>query len=347
MGNLAPVDVTPGAAAPAEFTRLTSPFRYELLAHCYRMLGSVHDAEDLVQETYLRAWRSYGTFEGRSSLRSWLYRIATNACLTTLERRSSRPLPSSLTGPSEDPLAPVDPAQPEVPWLQPIPDALLGAEPADPAAVVVSRESVRLALVAALQHLSPKQRAALILRDVLAYRAVEVAKLLDTTTVAVNSALLRARAQLAQLAPAPDEVAEPTDPHQRALLDRYVAAFETADVDVLSGLLREDAILEMPPFATWFAGRLAIAEFLTPRVFTGPGEWRMIHTRANGQPAIGAYRLGSDGLHRAHDLHVLTVAGTAITRMTVFLDPDLFSTFDLPEVHPTGLAAGDGPGSTP
>jgi RNA polymerase sigma-70 factor, ECF subfamily len=347
MGNPAPADVTPGAAAPAEFTRLTSPFRHELLAHCYRMLGSVHDAEDLVQETYLRAWRSYGTFEGRSSLRSWLHRIATNACLTALERRSSRPLPSGLTGPSEDPLAPVDPAQPEVPWLQPIPDALLGTEPTDPAAVVVSRESVRLALVAALQHLSPKQRAALILRDVLAYRAVEVAELLDTTTVAVNSALLRARAQLAQLAPAPDEVAEPTDPHQRALLDRYVAAFETADIDVLSGLLREDAILEMPPFATWFAGRPAIAEFLTPRVFTRAGEWRMIHTRANGQPAIGAYRLGSDGLHHAHDLHVLTVAGTAITRMTVFLDSSLFPTFDLPKVYPTGSATGDGPGPTP
>jgi RNA polymerase sigma-70 factor, ECF subfamily len=344
MGNLAPVDLTPDPAAPAEFARLTSPFRYELLAHCYRMLGSVHDAEDLVQETYLRAWRSYGTFEGRSSLRSWLHRIATNACLTALERRSSRPLPSGRGGPSEDPQEPLDPAQPEVAWLQPIPDALVGTDPADPAAIVVSRESVRLALVAALQHLSPKQRAVLILRDVLAYRAVEVADLLGTTTVAVNSALQRARAQLAQLAPVPDELAEPTDPDHRALLDRYVAAFETSDIDVLSGLLRDDAILEMPPFATWFTGRRAIELFLKSKCFARAGDWRMIRTRANGQPAVGAYLLGRDGFYHAYGLHVLTVTGTAITRITAFLDPDLFPAFDLPPVVTATGPGRDGTG---
>ena len=184
-----------------EFARLTDPFRPELLAHCYRMLGSVHDAEDQVQETMIRAWRSYGEFEGRSSLRTWLYRIATNACLRALENSSRRPLPSGLGAPGEDPDAPLAVARPEVPWLQPIPDALVSAGPADPADIVASRQSVRLALIAALQYLPARQRAVLILRDVLGWRAAEVADLLGTSTAAVNGMLQRARARLEQAAP--------------------------------------------------------------------------------------------------------------------------------------------------
>ena len=237
-----------------DFTGLTGRFRGELLAHCYRMLGSAGEAEDLVQETYLRAWRSFDGFEGRSSVRTWLYRIATNVCLTAIERRGRRPLPSGLGGPAEDPEAPLV-AGPEVPWLQPFPGALLAGEREDPAAVAVSRAGIRLAFVAALQYLSARQRAVLILRDVLEWPAAEVADLLGTTTTAVNSGLRRARAQLAQALPAEDELAEPAEPDRRALLDRFAAAIEDADASALAELLREDVALEMPPLLTWFTGR--------------------------------------------------------------------------------------------
>ena len=196
--------------ASTDFSRQTSEFRTELLAYCYRMLGSADEAEDLVQETYLRAWRSYGGFEGRSSVRTWLYRIATNACLTAIDRRGRRPLPSGLGGPGDDPAAPV-PAGPGVPWLQPMPGALLAAEAADPAAVAASRAGLRLALVAAWQYLSARQRAVLILRDVLDWPAAGVADLLGTSTTAVHSALRRARAQLAEVLPAEHSVTEPAD----------------------------------------------------------------------------------------------------------------------------------------
>src|SRR5690348_5158875 len=215
-----------------DFTSLTGRFRGELLAHCYRMLGSAADAEDLVQETYMRAWRSYEGFEGRASVRTWLYRTATNACLTALERRGRRPLPSGLGGPAEGPDAPVV-AGPEVPWLRPLPDALLTGDSEDPASVAVSREGIRLAFVAPLQYLSARQRAVLILRDVLQWQAAEVAELLGMTTTAVNSGLRRARAQLADVLPAEDELAEPAEHDRRALLDRFAAAFENADVNGL------------------------------------------------------------------------------------------------------------------
>ena len=220
------------SAVQEDFLPLAEPYRRELLAHCYRMLGSVHDAEDLVQETYLRAWRAYDRFEGRSSLRTWLYRIATNACLTALETRSRRPLPSGLGAPNADP----DDAlvqQAEVPWLEPIPDAMVAGAAADPATIVTSRDSIRLALIAALQHLPPRQRAVLILCEVLRWRAAEVAEMLDTTTAAVNSALQRARAQIELAAPSEDAVTEPQTPDQRDLLERYVAAFESYDVNAL------------------------------------------------------------------------------------------------------------------
>ena len=313
-----------------EFARLADPFRGELLAHCYRMLGSVQDAEDAVQEAYLRAWRSYAGFEGRSSLRRWLYRIATNACLRALEQGRRRPLPSGLGGPGDDPEAPLATGPSEVPWLQPMPGALLEGGPADPATIVGVRGSVRLALVAALQYLPPRQRAVLILRDVLGWRAAEVADLLGTTTAAVNSALQRARAQLAQVAPAEDELTEPAEPDRRVLLERYVAAFETADGTALQQLLREDVELEMPPFVTWFAGRRAVVRFFASQVLTGPGRLRMVPTTANGQLAAAAYRRGRDGVYHAHAVHLLSLTPTGIARIVVFLDPALFAGFGLP-----------------
>ncbi len=258
-----------------DFTSVAGRFRGELLAHCYRMVGSVADAEDLVQETYLRAWRSYARFEGRSSMRTWLYRIATNVCLTAIERRARLPLPSGLGGPAEGPQAELV-AGPEVPWLQPIPDALLAGQGDDPAAVAASRAGIRLAFVAALQHLSARQRAVLILRDVLDLPAAQAAELLGTTTTAVNSGLRRARAELAQALPAQDALAEPTDPARRAMLDRFAAAFENADVTALAALLREDVTLEMPPMLTWFAGRDAVTGFFASRALAEPGRFRLV-----------------------------------------------------------------------
>src|SRR5579859_685445 len=313
-----------------DFTGLAGRFRGELLAHCYRMLGSAEEAEDLVQETYLRAWRSFDDFEGRSSVRTWLYRIATNVCLTALERRGRRPLPSGLGGPVADPEATLV-AGPGVPWLQPFPGALLTGEHEDPAAVAVSRAGIRLAFVAALQYLSARQRAVLILRDVLEWPAAEVADLLGTTTTAVNSALRRARAQLAQALPAEDELAEPAEPERRTLLDRFAAAFEADDVAALAELLREDVTLEMPPNLTWFTGRQTVLRFLASRVFAVLGPARMVPVMANGQSAFAVYRRETDGVFRAHEVLVPSLTATGIARMVVFLDPGLVAAFGLPQ----------------
>ena len=321
----------PGVTMPAsdEFTLRTDPFRRELLAHCYRMLGSVHDAEDLVQETLLRAWRSYGEFDDRrASLRTWLYRIATNACLTALEQRGRLALPSELADPSAGSKWPLDGPHHEIAWLQPIPDTLLAS--ADPATVVASRGSVRLALIAALQHLPARQRAVLILRDVLAWRATEVAELLDTSTAAVNSALQRARAQLAQATPVEDQIAEPADADRRELLDQYVTAFVNADVTALVRLLREDVELEMPPFLSWFSGRHEVGTFLASRIGAARDRWPMILTSANGEPAVAAYLRGDDGAHHAHSVQLFTFAGSGIARIVAFVEPRLFPTFGLP-----------------
>src|SRR5438067_1127863 len=299
-----------------DFTGLTGRFRGELLAHCYRMLGSAADAEDLVQETYLRAWRSYEGFEGRSSVRTWLYRIATNACLTALERRDRRPLPSGLGGPAGDPEAPVV-AGPEVPWLRPLPDALLAGEHEDPASAVVAREGIRLAFVAALQYLSARQRAVLIMRDVLQWPTAEVADVL----------------------PAEDELTEPEEPGRRALLDRFAAAFENADVSGLAELLREDVALEMPPLLTWFAGRADVARFLAGApVFAAPGRLRLVPVGANGQPAFAAYQREPDGAYRAYAITVPTVTATGIARIVTFFDPGLFGPFGLPAAIPADPA---------
>jgi len=337
--------------ADEDFARLTDPFRAELLAHCYRMLGSVHDAEDQVQETMIRAWRSYGEFEGRASLRTWLYRIATNACLRALENSSRRPLPSGLAGPGEYPEAPLAARRPEVPWLQPIPDALVSAGSADPAEIVASRQGMRLALIAALQYLPGRQRAVLILRDVLQWRAAEVAELLGMTTIAVNAMLQRARGRLSEASPAEDDIHEPASPEDRALADRYAAAFENADIAALTELLRADAVFEMPPLPTWFAGRAAGLAFLQAQVLREPGYFRLLPTTANGQPAFAAYLREGDGVHRAHGIMVLTIAASRVTRATMFMDPDLLVTFGLPSALPAagGLAEAPdgGPGGTP
>jgi RNA polymerase sigma-70 factor, ECF subfamily len=315
-----------------DFTRSTEPFRRELLAHCYRMLGSVDDAEDLVQETYLRAWRSFGSFQGRSSLRTWLYQIASNACLTAMERRSRRPLPSGLGSPGQDASASPAVAEPDVRWLQPIPDALVRPESGDPAAIAVSRESLRLALIASFQYLPPRQRAVLLLRDVLAFPANDVAGMLGMTTTAVKSALQRARARLEEVAPAADQVAEPAEPEARALLDQYIRAFETADAAALERLLRRDATLELPPSTAWFTGGRAIAEAV--RGLGSPGDWRMLAVAANGQPAAAAYHREPDGSYRAYGIVVLTATTTGITGLVVFADPGLFGRFGLPQSQP-------------
>jgi RNA polymerase sigma-70 factor (ECF subfamily) len=304
------------------FADLTEPFRRELLAHCYRMLGSVDDAEDAVQETYLRAWRSYGGFEGRSSLRTWLYQIATNACLTAREHRARRALPSGLGGPGEN-----RDAESDLAWLQPIPDALVTGEADDPAAVAVERDSLRLALIASFQYLPPRQRAVLLLREVLGFPADDVARMLGTTTVAVKSALQRARARLSEAAPNCQHIAEPPEPAARALLDAYIAAFESADAAALERLLRRDAELELPPSSVWHAGGDAIATAVSG--LGHPGEWRMVPAAANGQPAAVAYRRGADGAYRAYGIVVLTVSTTGIARIVVFGDPGLLGRFGL------------------
>ncbi|GAB3982096.1 sigma-70 family RNA polymerase sigma factor [Actinoallomurus acanthiterrae] len=322
-------------AVKEDFLREAAPYRRELLAHCYRMLGSVHDAEDQVQETYIRAWRSYDSFEGRSSLRTWLHRIATRTCLTALESRGRRPLPTGLGSPSADPYDTLV-ERSDVPWLEPVPDAMAGAEHADPAAIVASRESIRLALIAALQHLPPRHRAVLILRDVLKWRAAEVAEALDTTTTAVNSVLQRARARLDEVAVPQDDLAEPDSPEQRELLARYVQAFEEYDVAAIERLLTADAVWEMPPFTGWYQGPEDIGRLIATQCpADGPGAMRLVETRANGQPAFAVYMRAADGAHHAFALQVLTTGRAGVGHVTMFFDLRLFTLFGLPAVLPS------------
>jgi RNA polymerase sigma-70 factor (ECF subfamily) len=303
-----------------------------LIAHCYRMLGSVHDAEDLVQETYLRGWRAYQAFEERAALRTWLYRIATTACLRALENRARRVLPAGLGTASVDPHADLDGHPGAHAWLEPIPDTSIFGAPifGTPEDAVTARHSVRLAVMTALQELPARQRAVLILRDVVQFSAAEVAELLDTTPAAVNSSLQRARSRLADVAPDQDGVFEPEDAARRDLLDRYCAAFENADMAALTELLRADVRLEMPPMPVWFAGRGAVLRFLAARAFAKAGDVALVPTAANAQPAVAEYRRGDDGAMRAHSIHVLTPGASGIAAITVFLDPGLFDRFGLP-----------------
>ena len=296
-------------------------YQGELVAYCYRMVGSFHEAEDLVQETMLRAWKARDRYDHtRASVRTWLYRIATNVCLTALEGRARRPLPSGLGAPSDDPGAPLTPAL-DVPWLQPFPDAL-----ADPGI----RADMRLALVAAIQTLPPRQRAVLVLREVLEFSAAEVAVQLGTTVPAVNSALQRARTAFAEVGEI-EEVAEPDDPETRAVSGRYVQAFEAADVPALVRLLTEDAVLEMPPVPLWYRGDHDYGLFMR-RVFDMRGtDWGVRLLTANGQPAFAAYAPEPAGGHRLHTLQVLTVTGSRVARNVVFADPAVFEAFELPQ----------------
>lgn len=317
-----------------DFSSQADPYRRELMAHCYRMLGSVHDAEDLVQETYLRAWNAYERFEGRASIRTWLYRIATNACLTALEGRGKRPLPTGLAGPTAEPEGDLV-ERTEVPWLEPAPDVTIGAEAADPGTVVVSRESVRLAFIAALQHLPARQRAVLVLREVLKFRAAEVAEALGTSTASVNSLLQRARAQLDAAMPREEELAEPAAPEQRELLNRYVAAFENYDVPAIVELFRSDAVWEMPPFLTWVRGAERIGRLISTHCpAKGPGDQVLIPAAANGQPAFGLYMRDENGEHQAFQLQVLTVTPSGVSHVAAFFDTSLFSAFGLPQTLP-------------
>jgi RNA polymerase sigma-70 factor (ECF subfamily) len=313
-----------------DFVRQADPYRRELLAHCYRMLGSVYDAEDLVQETYVRAWRSYEQFEGRSSMRTWLHRIATNACLNALETRTRRPLPIGLGAPNSDPGDPLV-ARHEVPWLEPMPDAMVSD---DPASVVDGRESIRLAVIAAMQFLPPRQRAVLILRDVLQWPAAEVAEMLDMTTASVNSALQRARAQLREAAPVADDVTEPGESETRELLDRFVAAFEAKDVAAMVTIFTTDAVWEMPPFIGWYQGPEDIARLVDTKCPAGgPGDMRLVPTKANGQYAFGLYMRDGD-VYRPFNLPVLTLAPDGVSHVACFFDLRLFKTFGLPESLP-------------
>jgi RNA polymerase sigma-70 factor (ECF subfamily) len=313
-----------------QFVEATEPFRRELLAHCYRMLGSVDDATDVVQETYLRAWRSYGGFEGRSSVRTWLYQIATNACLTALAQHSRRVLPSGLGGPEQDPDTAPTAADPTVRWLEPVPDVLVRPDAGDPAAVVLAREDLRLALIASLQYLSGSQRAVLILREVLSFRADEVAVMLGTTTTAVKSTLQRARARLRERAPAADDITRPTAVAARRLLDQYIVAFQNADAPALQRLLCRDATLEATPFTTWFAGNRSCVPYLRRWVLGSPGDWLMRPTRANGQPAAVAYTRDRRGAYQAYGIVVLTVTGAGISQIVSFHQPGLAGTFGFP-----------------
>jgi RNA polymerase sigma-70 factor (ECF subfamily) len=304
--------------------------RRELTGYCYRMLGSSFDADDAVQETMVRAWRSLADFEGRSSLRSWLYRIATNVCLDQLSGRQRRALPMDLSGQSWSPVeASLAATRPAEAWVEPVLDRQVLPEDGDPAERAVAKESVRLAFVAALQHLPPRQRAVLLLRDVLRWHADEVATLLETTVASVNSALQRARATLAGLGGAPEP--RPLDADSRDLLERYLDAFERYDIDAFVALLHEDATQHMPPFEMWLGSAADIGTWML-----GPGSEcrgsRLLQTEANGCPAFAQYRPRAGGGHEPWALHVLEVEDGRIRHITSFLDLDtgLFRRLGLP-----------------
>ena len=292
------------------------------------MVGSAHDAEDLVQETYVRAWRSYATFERRASMRSWLYKIATNVCLTALASRPSRVLPSGLSRPSDGrDRPPIDVVPGQVSWLEPLPDDWIAAPADEPDALIIARESLRLALIASLQYLPVRQRGVFLLREVLAFSAEETAEILGITTAAAKSGLQRARARLDELAPAPEALLEPTDPRARALLDGYIDAFQRSDARLLVKVLRTDASLESTPFRDWVVGRANCIHLLGSYVLGTPGQWRMIATTANGQPAAAVFRRDAGGVLRADGIVVLAPTPTGVSRVVAFHDPALAKLF--------------------
>ncbi len=315
---------TPGVDAQLE------DYRTELTGFCYRMLGSAFEAEDAVQDTMVRAWRSQDRFEGRSSLRSWLYRIATNVCLDMLGSSKKRARPMDFTDPKPLAQAQLNPHA-EAVWLEPVPDGRVIGPAADPAETAVARESVRLAFVAALQHLPPKQRAVLILREVLAWKASEVAELLETSVASVNSALQRARATLAESKTDGGDTVKPMDEEQQKLLERYVAAFEGYDMKALTALLHEDAVLSMPPFDLWLVGPADITGFMLTHGAACNGS-RMLATVANGTPAFAQYHPTPEGHFLPWALQVIEISEGRIAHINTFLDTKRwFPLFDLPE----------------
>jgi RNA polymerase sigma-70 factor (ECF subfamily) len=322
------------------FQQVAEPYRRELQLHCYRMLGSLQDAEDLVQETYLRAWRGISGFEDRASFRAWLHRIATNACLNALAKRTAarRVLPETEGPPWRD--MPAGPPATEIAWLEPYPDSALEgvADPAPgPDARYEMRESVQLAFIAAIQHLPPRQRAVLLLRDVLGWSGAETAAQLGASVASVNSALQRARSTLKQRFDRGRPQGPMADEQQRALLERYIRAWEDSDLDDFVALLREDAVLSMPPWPHWYAGRQALATFFgwaITSVGHGRRPFRLLPTAANRQPAGVMYVRDDGGRFRAHAVHVLTLRDGVIAGLTAFRDPRLVSAFGLPDLLP-------------
>jgi RNA polymerase sigma-70 factor (ECF subfamily) len=316
------------------FEALVGAYRRELLVHCYRMLGSLSDAEDLLQEILLRAWEKRATLTSPQSYRAWLYRIATNLCLNRLKRAPRRFLPSE-THPPSNPSSSAPPALQEPIWLEPFPDELLVDPQNDPEDLMLHQEQIRLAFLVALQHLTPAQRAVLLLREVLEWPASEVAEWLELSVPAVNSALQRARQTLRQhsQANASETPVALSRPQQQNLLDRYIALWQRADVPGLVALLREDAWLSMPPIPMWVQGRTDIATLLSLRVLTPGKQWQLLPTRANGCPAFGLYRResGEDGYQRS-GLWVLELEGDQIASIVVFLDVSSFTAFGLPSI---------------
>jgi RNA polymerase sigma-70 factor, ECF subfamily len=320
-----------------EFSAMAEPYRRELQAHCYRMVGSVQDAEDMVQETFLRAWRRRETFEGRASFRAWLYRIATNVCLDALDQRPRRMLPVTrqATSTLEQPI-PASVMEPI--WLEPFPDDLLHSDDVDPEVYVSTREHITLAFIAALHLLPPRQRAVLILRDVLDWQASEVAEFLGMTVPAAKSALHRARATLANHATSGKTAStHVADSEVRRQLDAYVVAWETADAEALSALLKADATFSMPPIPAWYRGADTIRALVSMTIFSGEarGRWRLLPTRANGQPAFGLYRRDGPGSdYNAYGIQVVTVEDQQIADITTFRNPALVGHFKLPRTLP-------------
>jgi RNA polymerase sigma-70 factor (ECF subfamily) len=317
-----------GRPAAAEFERAMDAHRRGMTAYCYRMLGSWDDAEDAVQDTYLRAWRALDAFEGRAQLRSWLYAIATNVCMTMLDGRSRRALPMDLEAPSSS-TATLGAGVPEGAWIQPMLDRRVIDGDADPADVATSRDSIRLAFIAALQHLPPRQRAVLILRDVLRWRATEVADLLDVTVVSANGLLHRARATLmARNETGSRPASTPVDERQRQLLARYVDAFERLDIDTLVTLLHGDAVLSMPPYTLWLQGPRSITEWLVANACGGS---MRLPLEVNGSPGFAVYKpSGPHGNYDAFAIEVVELLGDHITAIHAFIDPSLFTRFEVP-----------------
>jgi RNA polymerase sigma-70 factor, ECF subfamily len=304
-------------------------YRIELAGYCYRMLGSTFDADDAVQETLVRAWRGWDSFEGRSAVRSWLYRIATNVCLDMLRSRQRRALPMDLSSPVPS-TTPVGEPLPESVWVEPMPDGAVVPVTSDPAERAVLRDTIRLAFVSALQNLPPRQRAVLILREVLCWQATEVAELLDTSVASVNSALQRARATLAASAPAEAMPADELGARERELLTKYVDAFERYDIDTLVTLLHEDASISMPPLALWLRGRDDLYHWYLGTGIGCKGS-RLLAATANGYPAFGQYRRNHDGPgHVPWSLQVVEIVDGRIAHVHHFLDTSIFARFGLP-----------------